>query len=171
MNEFTDEVPLLAGRHGRPDQVGIIVPSLEAAFPAYGAATPWRIWTYGRSTVGSVELRGGPGRFEMRIALNPTQPQIELIEPVAGPSVYDEWVAEHGYGLHHLGYFTDDLEAAIGAMADAGYALLQAGRGLGADGSGGFAYFDTTAVLGYIAEAIEPPAARRDPESVWPPAR
>jgi hypothetical protein len=41
-------------------------------------------------------------------------------------------------------------------MARAGFACLQHGYGFGADGSGGFAYFDTERELGYLVEALEP---------------
>lgn len=163
-----DGVPLLSGRGTAPDQVGIVVPKLEDAFVAYGMDIDWRCWTYGPDTLQRLEFRGGPGRFRMRIALSQTVPQLELIESEQGPNVYEEWAELHGYGLHHLGYFVESLEAVTVEMASAGIEVLQAGYGLGSDGSGGFVYFDTHAILGYIVEAIRPPARRREPEAVWP---
>jgi hypothetical protein len=38
------------------------------------------------------------------------------------------------------------------------------GSGFGADGSGAFCYYDTTAAIGYLAEAIERPRVRRPAE-------
>jgi hypothetical protein len=163
------EVPLLLGAGTRPDQIGVLVPSLMAALASYGYAEQWRIWTYGPDTVRKLTVRDAPGYFAMRIALNSTAPQMELLEPLAGPSIYHEWIDAHGYGLHHLGYFVPNLESAIEAMTAHGFTLLQTGLGFGSDGSGGFAYFDTTRALGYITEAIEPPAARRRPKQTWPP--
>jgi hypothetical protein len=62
-----------------------------------------------------------------------------LIEPLDGPSLFAEHLAQCGEGLHHLWYDVDDLEAAVAAMAERGYAVLQSGRGVGAfgDGDGG----------------------------------
>lgn len=166
---MTPSVPLLehAGRHY---QVGIVVPDLEAALRTSPrpADEPWRLWTYDGAVLSERIYRGRPGTFAVRIALGGTDPQLELMQPVAGPSIYDEWWDAGRGGLHHLGYRVDDVRAMIAAMEAAGFPLLQAGFGFGADGSGGFAYFDTTAALGYIAEAIELPRERRPPDRVWP---
>ena len=64
-----------------------------------------------------------------------------------------------GRGLHHLGITVESVDATIAEMAAAGYPCLQQGYGFGADGSGGFAYFDTEAELGYLLEALEPATA------------
>ncbi|MEZ5078830.1 MAG: VOC family protein [Solirubrobacterales bacterium] len=162
-------VPLVAQAETKPDQVGILVPSLERAFPAYGPARTWRIWEYGPQVLSEQVLDGEPARFSMRLALSGTDPEVELVEPRQGPSAYHRWVDEYGYGLHHLGYLVDDVRAVIDEMEAAGCPLLQAGFGFGADGSGGFAYFDTRETLGIIVEAIERPAERRPPEALWPP--
>ncbi len=165
------EVPLVLGAGTRPDQIGVLVPSLRDCVASHGRVDSWRIWTYGPGTVRELTLRGAPGSFAMRIALNSTAPQVELVEPLAGPSIYQEWIDARGYGPHHLGYFVPDLGSAIEAMTASGFTLLQTGIGFGSDGSGGFAYFDTAEMLGYITEAIEPPVARRPPEETWPPTR
>ena len=164
-------VPVIELAGGRPGQVGIVVESLELAMAGYGVPAhmkpAWRIWTYDGAVLSERIFRGTPGHFVMRLALGGGEPQIELIEPIAGPSIYHEWIAERGYGLHHLGFYVPDTRAAITEMEDAGYPLLQAGFGFGADGSGGFAYFDTQDAVGYIVEAIEVPRERRSPESLW----
>jgi methylmalonyl-CoA/ethylmalonyl-CoA epimerase len=161
-------VPLVAAGRAQPDQVGIIVPQIEAALPAYGRGGRWSIWTYGPETLSRQLYRGAGGRFAMRLALSATVPQVELLEPLQGPSIYHEWIDAHGYGLHHLGYVVDRVADAVDEMERAGYELLQLGVGSGVDGSGGFAYFETSAALGFIVEAIERPAQRRPPEHVWP---
>jgi methylmalonyl-CoA/ethylmalonyl-CoA epimerase len=163
-------VPLVAGSAGQAGQVGVLVLSIDAALGAYGDDQVWQTWTYGPQTVAELDYHGEAGAFVMRIALNRTTPQIELIEPISGPSIYHDWVDDHGYGLHHLGYYVDSLPSAIDEMTATGWTVLQRGYGSGADGTGGFAYFDTLAALGFIVEAIERPGARRPPESVWPPS-
>jgi hypothetical protein len=97
----------------------------------------------------------------MHIAMGGSNPQIELIQPLAGPSIYHEFTEQGRTGLHHLGVFVDNLDAAITLMEEAGYRVTQTARGYGQGGDGGFAYFDTDRDLGVVVEAIEIPAIRR----------
>jgi methylmalonyl-CoA/ethylmalonyl-CoA epimerase len=102
----------------------------------------------------------------MRLAITQTGPTMyELIEPVQGPTLYQEFLAQHGGGLHHLGYFVQDLDEAMEAQ---GYAMVQSGRGFGVDGDGGYAYFDTVPAVGCILEAIAMPTKMPDPERTYP---
>lgn len=152
-------------------QVGIVVRDLEAACRRYSAlwgCGPWRLYTYGPEIVPFRRYRGAASQFSVRIALNPTSPQLELLQPLVGPSVYDDWLGRRGEGLHHLAVFVDDADAVVASMAAAGYGVLQEGRGYGAGGDGAFVYFDTEHDLGYLLEAVQVPSARRDPELVIP---
>lgn len=154
-----------------PDQVGVLVDDLEAALERYDSlwgGGPWRCYRYAADTIPSVTYRGRPGAYSIWIALNQTAPQVELIHPVTGPSIYDEWIERHGAGLHHLGFWVDSLDATIASMEAAGYAVLQSGGGYGLDGDGGYAYFDTERDFDVVLEAIEVPARRREPDDVWP---
>jgi hypothetical protein len=169
---YASKIPLLAETAGKPGQLGIVVRSMEDALASWGAeghfAPGWRLWTYSPNTVEELIYRGQPGRFSMRIALGGTAPQVELIEPIDGPSIYHEWLQQHGPGLHHIGFYVSDLRASIARMVARGFPLAQSGVGTGRDGTGGFAYFDTVEVLGYFVEAIVVPTLRRPPEAVWP---
>ena len=164
--------PVVALGGSRAYQVGIVVPELDAAMRMYGAprgaGDVWKLWTYDHSTLIERRFRGSVGTFSMRIALGGSDPQLELIQPMEGPSIYHEYLAAHGCGIHHLAFRVPEIGAAIAAMEAAGFPLLQAGFGFGADQSGAFAYFDTVRALGYIAEAIEPPRERRRPEDTFP---
>ena len=160
-----DEIPLLTGR--AIDQVGILVPDLEAAVRSHRASWQgigWNLWEYDASMLTSVTYRGTPtSSAAWRAALNTATPQIELIQPVTGPSIYDEWIEERGYGLHHLGVVVASVDGAIEQMAAVGLEVIQAGRGFGLDGDGGFAYFDTLDEFGFLVEAITRPLRRREP--------
>lgn len=159
----------LAGR--LPSQIGIIVSNLEAAATSYSALWgngPWRCWTYGPEILHGQLYRGQPSRFSVRIALNPTMPQFELLQPLEGPSIYHEWIERHGESLHHVAVYVESLDDAIRSIEGSGYELIQCGRGMGVDGDGGFAYFDTQRELGLVLEVVEPPARRREPEFVIP---
>jgi catechol 2,3-dioxygenase-like lactoylglutathione lyase family enzyme len=170
MNESAGFAGEAATLFGRPvGQVGIVVRDLERSARKLSrtlGAGPWRVFTYSGEILTERTYRGEPGEFAVRIALNPQTPMIELLEPLEGPSIYHEWLDRHGEGLHHLAFWVESLDDAIESMARAGYPLLQSGRGFGASGDGGFAYFDTEADLGVIYEAVEPPSDRREPEAV-----
>lgn len=166
---MTGAIETLAGRP--VGQVGIIVRELEPALERYSSLWglgPWNGYVYGPATVPVLTFRGEPGRYSMRIALAGQSPQVELLEPLEGPSIYDEWLESRPEGLHHLGVYVESLETAIASMGDAGYELLQSGAGYGLDGDGGYAYFDTERDFGVILEALEVPRRRREPDFTWP---
>jgi glyoxalase/bleomycin resistance protein/dioxygenase superfamily protein len=157
---------------GRPvGQIGIVVRDLESSCRRYSAlwqCGPWRIYTYSPEILSQQSYRGEPSRFAMRIGLNPTTPQIELLQPLEGPSVFDGWLERRGEGLHHLAAYVEDADEAIASMTSCGYSVVQEGRGFGVGGDGAFVYFDTEHDLGYLLEVVQPPTTRREPELVIP---
>src|SRR5204863_4883783 len=132
---------------GHLDQVGIVVRDLGAAMRAYHELLGiggWRVYTYGPRLVKDMTYRGRRQDYTMRIALTTLGSWIlELVESVEGPNIYEEFLAQHGEGLHHVMTIVDDFDAAVARLESAGYELIQSGRGFGLDGDGGFAYFDT----------------------------
>jgi methylmalonyl-CoA/ethylmalonyl-CoA epimerase len=152
---------------GRVDQIAFLVEDLSAAINRWNAlyrAEDWRIYTYDARNVHNLTYRGEPGTFKMRLALIGSSPQIELIEPIAGPSIYHDWIDQHGFGLHHIGFFVPSVADVIEIFESADYPNIQSGNGYGLDGDGGFAYFDFEDVYGVHLEAIEVPARRRPTE-------
>jgi len=143
---------------GNPFQVGIVVADLEQALRRhellFGSAE-WLIVENGPRNMHGLHVRGLPNEFSMRLALHGLDPQLELLQPLEGEDILSEWLERRGEGLHHLGYEVRSLDETIERMAEAGYECIQHGYGFGADGSGGFAYFDTERELGYLVEAVE----------------
>ena len=169
MIEAASATSLLTGRPVA--QIGLLVCDFERALERYTALwgiDAWDCYTYGPDVVRELTYRGRPGTYSMRIALSRSTPQLELIYPLIGPSIYEEWLETRGPGLHHLGLLVEQLRPEIERMTGAGYELLQSGYGYGLDGDGGYAYFDTVDELDTIVELIERPRRRRDPELVWP---
>jgi hypothetical protein len=150
-------------------QIGHVVRDLDAALERYRSAWDVGSWTirhHDETTTPRTTYRGAPGRFSMRLALSTVTPVIELIEPLTGPSAYDEWLAERGEGVHHFAFIVPSLKAMIKPMEAAGYPLVQSGSGYGIDGDGAYGYFDTTADLCVFTELIEPPSRRSPPDAV-----
>lgn len=154
-------------------QVAILVPDLMAAIRHYHAdfgIGPWDIYTYAKTLVSEMTYHGKPANYAMKIGLSYFGPmRIELIQPLSGESVYADFIAEHGYGVHHFGLLVDDMADALAQASEAGYAMTMDGAGFGLDGDGHYAYLDTEDRLGVTLELIERPLRRVMPEAVYPP--
>jgi hypothetical protein len=122
----------------------------------------------GPALIPEMGYRDGPGPFEMRVALCGESPQVELMESVKGPNIYEEWLATQGEGIHHLGVHVPSIDEGIEQMAAAGMRPVQWGKGYGATGDGGFAYYDLRPLLGVYLELIEVPVERVPPERIHP---
>ncbi len=152
-------------------QICLVVRDLDRAMAQWSALGigPWRVHDLGPNWVSDMRFRGQPQQTAVKFAAADSgNLNFELIEPGDEPNVYTEHLDAHGEGLHHLGYFVPDIEAAIAEMAALGYPAVQTGRGLGVDGDGAYAYFDTIASLGCMLEAIEPPRQLPDPIRWYP---
>jgi catechol 2,3-dioxygenase-like lactoylglutathione lyase family enzyme len=106
-----------------------------------GAWTSLRDIEFGADTT---TLRGEPVRFVAHISLGYAGDlQLELIQPVEGPTIHAEFLAERGPGLHHVCFAVDDVDAACSAAEAAGVPVLM--RGSMMDGEIEFAYLDGAA--------------------------
>jgi catechol 2,3-dioxygenase-like lactoylglutathione lyase family enzyme len=143
----------------RPFQIGIVVRDVSEAVERYRhlwGIDDWMIVENGPENMHGLHYMGEPSDFSMRLALTGSDPQLELLQPLEGPSILADWLERRGEGLHHMGVLVASVDETIAQMAETGIRCLQHGYGFGADGSGAFAYFDTEAELGCLIEAIEP---------------
>ena len=153
------------------DQIGIVVSNLNQALEAYTdglGIQPWVGWMYDQHLLTRRSFRGEEGRYTMRLAVHGAKPQVELLEPIDGPSIFHEFLEARGPGLHHIAYFVPSFSAAEARLSRLGFPLVQTGGGHGLAGDGAFGYFDASAALGVYIECIEPPQARRPPHFVYP---
>lgn len=93
--------------------------------------------------------------------------QFELIQPLAGPTIFADHLAAHGEGLHHVGMFVPDHAVAAAEARAEGFRLIQSARSYGADGDGAFAYFQRPDIP-LIVELIQAPRIRIAPEFLYP---
>jgi hypothetical protein len=99
----------------------------------------------------------GPGASANAIAIAYSgETMIELIEPSAEPSLYQNWLPAGGSGLrfHHLGFLVhsdQEWQATIRMFQDRGYPTVSSGT---AEGLMDYHYADSTAVLGHYLELI-----------------
>ena len=76
----------------------------------------------------SCTYRGRPADFVADISLSYAgDMQLELIAPVSGESIYEEFLSRVGAGLHHICVEADDVDAAVRAAEAGGAELVQRG--------------------------------------------
>lgn len=154
-------------------QVAILVKDLDDTVEQYWTQFgigPWHFYTYEKPLVKQMSYHGQPADYRMRIALSQIGPlRIELIEAQEGASIYEDFIREHGYGVHHFGILVGDIQAALAQAQSFGLPMIQDGSGFGLDGDGHYAYLDTEAALGVTLELIQRPKARVPPEKIYPP--
>jgi methylmalonyl-CoA/ethylmalonyl-CoA epimerase len=96
--------------------------------------------------------QGKTGKFKMRIALAKAGPiQVELMQPLQGETIYDEFAQRRGYGLHHLGIKTDNMEDSVKEMEAVGFRVIQSGNRPGVK----WAYLSTEDQTDVIFELLE----------------
>jgi methylmalonyl-CoA/ethylmalonyl-CoA epimerase len=95
------------------------------------------------------ELRGKPAAWKVKISnAKLGSGELELLQPSGGKSLLQEFLDNHGEGMHHIGYITDNLDRDIKTLAKQGVKILTSAAG----DKGGFAYFDTGVHGGVITE-------------------
>jgi methylmalonyl-CoA/ethylmalonyl-CoA epimerase len=138
-------------RIGAISQIGIVVNDVAKAVERYWTTLgvgPWRIYRIEPPILEEVTLRGKPVVISMRVALAQSGPvQLELIEPLEGPSIYAEFLAERGEGLHHIQSRVEDPDGMLTAFKEMGINVL-----MSAKVGDNVYYMDSEPLLGIIYE-------------------
>ena len=106
-----DPAITLAQAHGIR-QIALVVRDLEASIRSWWDLLrigPWNAYTLSPDILQDMHYHGAPARFGLRHAFGFGKDiQIELIEPLEGPSIFADHLASHGEGLHHVGIYVPD---------------------------------------------------------------
>lgn len=132
-------------------QVGIVVRDLEKSIRNYESfgIGPWKVLSLDASNMRNMTVHNEYKDFAMRVAFAKIgEIQWELIEPADDESIYNEFLEEHGEGLHHVALDVDNFHDTITFFQSKGIGVLQAGDAEDL----GFAYLDTGKALGCITE-------------------
>jgi methylmalonyl-CoA/ethylmalonyl-CoA epimerase len=78
--------------------------------------------------------------------------EIELIELIDGKTIHEDFMKQHGEGLHHIGFEVKDLTRAKKNAEEAGFQITQ---GFSRPDGSGFAYLDSDKTGGIIMELIQ----------------
>jgi methylmalonyl-CoA/ethylmalonyl-CoA epimerase len=157
---------------GKIAQVAFVVRDLEAKMRVFWndfGIGPWTIHTFEPPRVKDMTYRGKRQYFRMRVAFALCgDTQIELVQSLAGPNLYEEFLDQCGEGVQHLGIWVPDMDAATRQMQALGYDVIQSGRGYGVQGDGAFSYFATADRLSTLIELIQLPRERYPPDATYP---
>ena len=136
-------------------QVAIIVRDIETKARAWseilGLPMPEIIIT---DTVDKTqaEYKGKPTTALAKLAFfHLGQLDLELIEPVNGPSTWKDQLDQHGDSLHHIAFNIKGMKDKIAYLDSKGVPLVQRGEYTG----GRYAYLGGVAQLGTILELLE----------------
>ncbi|WP_049823071.1 VOC family protein [Thermobaculum terrenum] len=133
-------------------QVGMVVKDIEKAARRWAAllgspmpevivTAPWE--------QAHTEYRGAPTPARAKLAFfHLGQVDLELIEPIDGPSTWQDHLQTHGESIHHVAFRVQDMEEVIAALEAKGLSLLQRGDYTG----GRYAYLEDS---GAIIELLE----------------
>jgi len=153
-------------------QIALVVEDLDQTVENYWKVFgigPWHFYTYKRPLLNMSQYYGKDVDNALRIALSYFGPtRIELLEIKTGPSLQEDFIQRHGYGVQHLGLLVEDMEKAILEAKEKGFEIIQEGSGFGPDGDGHYAYLDTEDKFGITYELIERPKRRHPPEKIFP---
>ena len=132
---------------------------------------PWTIRTFDKSNLSETTYRGAAAEFAMKICLaNSRNMNWEVIEPMAGPSIYTDFLYRHGEGVQHLAFNCGDLEyeERLRRFAERGYEAIQTGLYMGRVR---FHYFATEEDARTIFEIYHVPSGFTFPTpEAWYPA-
>ena len=151
-------------------QIAVVVRDLDAALRTYVhdyGIGPWEIYEFNPSNTENMVRNGQPAEYAMRLAVTMVgTTQWELIEPLDDRSIYAEFLAEKGEGLHHVAVGVADYSATLDTLRASGHTVLQGGLYNGVK----FSYLSTDRDLGVITEIFDwPPGLRQEPDAVYPP--
>lgn len=139
---------------GPPDQVAYVVADLDAALPHYEAL--YGAFEVSEAHLPECEIGGAQASCTLKLAVNRSGPiEIELIQPLEGDPPHAWHLREHGEGLHHMRFRTDDLEAALARLDTEGYRRIFYKR---FGPTVAFAYVEAPeAIGGSVVELLEMP--------------
>lgn len=140
-------------------QVGFIVRDIEKSkrkFAEFFGVEPPAHFDGGKFEVTGTTVQGKPAPLaNCLMAFFNAGPnvQIELIQPNGVKSTWQDFLDEHGEGIHHLAFNVKGTDAKILACENFGMKCVQ--RGKYGSGTGEYAYLDATGDLKCILELLE----------------
>jgi methylmalonyl-CoA/ethylmalonyl-CoA epimerase len=107
---------------GEPERAGIhqiasIVTDLDSSVRHLRETMgwgPWDVYEYVPGHLHELTVRGAPAEFTWLGAETEISPglYVELLQPTSPNGILHDWLATHGEGVHHVGYWAPSIEIA-----------------------------------------------------------
>ena len=140
-------------------QVAIVVRDLDTTLAAWKALLgiePEVYLTTGTFDETGTEYAGQPTPARIKTAcFRIGNFELELMQPIDGPSVWRDHLEQHGDGLHHLGFVSDRIEDGVASFEELGVPVIQRASYDNEYGHGRNVYFDSASVFGAMVELNE----------------
>jgi methylmalonyl-CoA/ethylmalonyl-CoA epimerase len=137
-------------------QVGMIVRDIEKSLDAYMDVFELQerpsVSVVDPVEISKMEYKGESSTGLAKLAFIPMgQVTVELIEPIGGPSTWQEFLDTHGEGVHHIAFNVKGTDRVVSFLNGKGIPLVQQGHYTG----GMYSYLDSAPQLGVILELLE----------------
>lgn len=117
-------------------QIGIVVADLDKSIQnlseIFGLG-PFRVIDWPSKDRTDIEkyYYDEPGDFTARMAFTELGPiELELIQPISGTSIWNDFLQEHGDGIHHIRFNVEDLDIVRAYLDGCGIKPAQHGSGI-----------------------------------------
>jgi methylmalonyl-CoA/ethylmalonyl-CoA epimerase len=130
---------------GRIDHIGVAVEEIEPALALYRDS--FELTLAHREVV---EEQGVEA-----VLLDVGENHVELLAPLGVDTPVGKFLAKNGPGLHHVAYQVQDIDATLGALKQAGLALIDESPRTGIRGSR-VAFMHPRATAGVLTEIVQP---------------
>jgi hypothetical protein len=155
------------------DQIGIVVENIEDGMERYTKLldiSPWTGFEFTAENLMDTTYRGRSVDHDFRLAIATVDGlDIELIEPLSEPTLYQDHLDEHGEGIHHVAYYARDeaqLQSYVDSFDSIDVPVVQSGVYEGTT----YVYLDTRDELtGVMLEIVDRQnVTDRDPAFQYP---
>jgi catechol 2,3-dioxygenase-like lactoylglutathione lyase family enzyme len=134
-------------------QIGLVVRDAKETaknFADIYGIMPWNFWEFNSTMVDDMEVWGKKTNYRMIVATCKTMNvDFEIIQPLDHKSTYSEFIVDHGQGIQHINYQTDNYEETKEYLEYKGVKVSQFGNWLGKHR---YIYFDTESDTGHVIE-------------------
>jgi catechol 2,3-dioxygenase-like lactoylglutathione lyase family enzyme len=162
----------LLGRTLEISQIAVVVNDLEKTMEQYTKLLgwgPWNVYRHEPPRLHHTVVRGEDVEYTMLGAETHVGDMgFELLQPLEGPSIYKDWLEQHGEGLHHVAVMLHDFDESTQLKQrfdEVGASVLMGGR-IGETIE--FYYLDTEPTLKLILESGSGHAIDLVPDYVYP---
>jgi methylmalonyl-CoA/ethylmalonyl-CoA epimerase len=136
-------------------QVGIIVKDIDKTTKAWaellGVEAPrWSLTDPVETSHAKYKGQSTTARAKLAF-FDLGQVQLELIEPVGGPSAWKDFLDSNGEGVQHIAFLIKDMDGQIRVLERLGMPAVQRGDYTG----GRYGYIDSNSKLGVMLELLE----------------